>query len=121
MKFLVLGASGMAGHTIALYMKERGHDVVGLARRTISFVPCVEGDVMDTQMLRMLICDGRFDTIINCVGVLNQDTERNKARAAFLNGYLPHVLAEITAETGTQVIQMSTDCVFSGKTGRYTP
>jgi len=31
MKFLVLGCNGMAGHMISLYLKERGHDVLGVA------------------------------------------------------------------------------------------
>lgn len=37
-----------------------------------------------------------------------------------INAYLPHFLAKVTAGTKTQVIQMSTDCVFSGKEGQYT-
>ena len=32
MKFLVLGCNGMAGHTISIYLKERGHDVFGFDR-----------------------------------------------------------------------------------------
>ena len=33
MKFLVLGCNGMAGHMISLYLKERGHQVQGFARK----------------------------------------------------------------------------------------
>ena len=36
MKFLVLGASGMAGHVIAIYLKEQGHDVIGFSRRKVN-------------------------------------------------------------------------------------
>ena len=62
----------------------------------------------------------QFDTVINCIGVLNQFAERDKAGAVYLNSYLPHYLAKITEGTDTQVIHMSTDCVFSGKRGQYT-
>ena len=120
MKILVLGASGMAGHTISIYLKEQGHDVLGFTRREVSFVPCVTGDAMDTGILRRVIDDGGFDSVINCIGILNQSAERYKDRAVFLNSYLPHFLAEITSGTDTQIIQLSTDCVFSGKTGSYT-
>lgn len=120
MKFLVLGVSGMAGHTIALYLQEQGHDVIGFARRSVHFVPCVQGSAMDTDLLRQIIREGQYDSVINAVGILNQDAEKHKCRAAFLNGFLPHLLAEITAEMPTQVIHMSTDCVFSGKSGGYT-
>jgi len=46
--------------------------------------------------------------------------EENKALAAFLNAYFPHFLADITKDLNTQVVHMSTDCVFSGKRGSYT-
>ena len=31
MKFLVLGCNGMLGHVVSLYLKEKGHNVTGLA------------------------------------------------------------------------------------------
>ena len=120
MKFLILGVSGMAGHTIALYLKERGHDVTGFARRSVPFVSCVRGSAMDTELLRRIITEGQYDVVINAVGILNRDAEEHKYRAAFLNGCLPHLLADITKDMDTRVIHMSTDCVFSGRSGGYT-
>lgn len=120
MKFLILGCNGMAGHTISLYLKEQGHDVFGFDLRRSPYIDSVAGDARDTTMIRDLVRGGRYDAVINCIGILNQYAEQNKALAAFLNGYFPHYLAEITADLETQVIHMSTDCVFSGKKGRYT-
>lgn len=120
MRFLVLGASGMAGHTIALYLQERGHDVTGFSRRNIPFLHhVVTGDATDLETLGGLIKSGNYDVIINCIGVLNRDAETNPD-ARYLNGSLPHVLALIVAGTPTRVFQMSTDCVFAGNTGPYT-
>ena len=110
----------MAGHMISLYMKEQGHDVLGYDRSKSQLVPSVTGDAMNTMELRVLIEGTHFDSIINCIGLLNQFAEKNKAKAVFLNGYLPHFLAEATSGTDTQVIHMSTDCVFSGIRGQYT-
>lgn len=120
MKFLVLGCNGMAGHTISLYLHERGHDVLGYDRTESKYVRSIAGNAFDTTFLRALIKKGRFDSIINCIGILNQFAEQNKALASFLNSYLPHFLVEATDNTTTQVIHMSTDCVFSGKRGSYT-
>ena len=120
MKFLVLGCNGMAGHTISLYMKERGHDVLGFDTRKSIYVASVAGDAFDTKGLQSLVMDGHYDAVINCIGILNRFAEENKALATFLNSYLPHFLAEITEGTDTQIIHMSTDCVFSGKRGQYT-
>lgn len=120
MRFLVLGASGMAGHVISIYLKERGHDVVGFSRRNVEFVESISGDAADFSLLKGIIEAGRFDAVINAVGILNQFAEQNKGTAILLNGYLPHYLAQITADMDTQIIQMSTDCVFSGHSGPYT-
>ena len=120
MKFLVLGCNGMAGHMISLYMKEQGNEVFGFDRSVPKYVNGIAGDARNTELIRDLIVDGKYDSVINCIGILNQFAEDNKALASFLNSYFPHFLAEVTEGTDTQVIHMSTDCVFSGKRGEYT-
>lgn len=121
MRFLVLGASGMAGHTVAIYLKERGHHVAGFSRKGVPFLEeQVIGDARDAGLLEETIAEGEFDVVVNCVGVLNRFAERDPEGAAFLNGGLPHALARICAGTRARVFQMSTDCVFAGNTGPYT-
>ena len=120
MKFLVLGASGMAGHTIAIFLKDQGHDVIGFARKKLSYVKTIVGDATDFSFLKGIIISGNFDYVINAIGVLNKEAEDNKANALLLNGYLPHFLADLTKQMDTRIIHMSTDCVFSGKKGNYT-
>lgn len=119
MKFLVLGCNGMAGHVISLYLHEQGYDVTGFARSKSPFVNTIIGDAFDTDLITKSVKDGEYDVIINCIGLLNQFAENDKASAVFLNAYLPHFLVEITKNMNTQVIHMSTDCVFSGKSGPY--
>ena len=120
-RFFVLGASGMAGHTISLYLKERGHRVVGFSRRGVPFLDeQVVGDARDEALLAEALAEGGFDVAVNCVGVLNQYAERDPEGAVYLNGGLPHVLARICEGTPTRVFHMSTDCVFAGNTGPYT-
>lgn len=119
MKFLVLGASGMAGHTISLYLNEQGHDVTGFDRNKVSHCKSIIGDARNTESIKAIITNGKFDSVINCIGKLNQFAEMDKEQATFLNAYFPHFLASATYGTDTQIIHMSTDCVFSGKTGQY--
>ena len=120
MKILVLGCNGMAGHLISLYFKEQGHDVVGFARQQSKLLDStIVGDAADMPLIKKSIDEGSFDAVINCIGLLNQFAEENKAMAVLLNGYLPHYLAEITKDTKTKVIHMSTDCVFAGNDGPY--
>ena len=119
MKFLVLGSSGMAGHVISLYLKEKGHEVTGFSRRSIPFVDTIQGDATDTVLLEKTIKSLDVDVIINAIGILNQKAEERKDLAVFLNSYLPHFVASITQTTHTRIIHMSTDCVFRGGTGPY--
>jgi dTDP-4-dehydrorhamnose reductase len=120
LKILVLGSSGMAGHMISLYLSQRGHKVHRLDRYNRSHFTCIIGDVQDVSFLRNVIIKGGYDSVINCIGLLNQFADEIKNLAVYLNSYLPHLLSEITINTDTQIIQMSTDCVFSGKRGNYS-
>lgn len=110
----------MAGHLISLYFKEQGHEVIGFARSTSTLLDkTIVGDALDITPIKKTIEEDNYDAVINCIGLLNQFAENNKAMAVFLNGYLPHYLVEITKDMKTKVIHMSTDCVFAGNDGPY--
>lgn len=120
MQILVLGGTGMAGHIISLYFKEAGYGVTAFTRKKVDYCNNIVGDITDFDNLEKLVMNGEFDAIINAVGILNQTAEINKAEAVLINSYLPHFLSDITRNLKTKVIHMSTDCVFSGKTGNYS-
>lgn len=119
MKLLVLGANGMAGHMITLYLKEKNHEVYSVSRNPIPFCEGLVSDVFAIDTLRDYIKKNNFDTIINCIGLLNTACDEHISQAVFINSYLPHFLADIVHETVTKIIHLSTDCVFSGKKGNY--
>ena len=120
MRFLICGCNGMAGHTISLYLKEQGYEVFGFDKKKSTLINSIAGDACDKEFVRDLVLSGKYDTVINCIGILNQAADIDKALAVYLNSFFPHYLAEITKNTNTQIIHMSTDCVFSGKRGGYT-
>ena len=119
MKILVLGASGMAGHIVTLYFKEKGYDVTAFTRRPISYCHNITGNALSTDDLKAAILSDDYDVIINCIGILNQFAEEHKSDAVFLNGFMPHFLADTLKDRKTKLIHMSTDCVFAGNTGPY--
>jgi len=110
----------MAGHMISLYFKESGHDVTVFSRKSINYCKNIIGDATEFYKLKNIILNGKYDAVINAIGILNQSAESNKSMSVLLNSYLPHYLSQITSKTYTKIIHMSTDCVFSGKTGCYT-
>ena len=120
MKYLVLGATGMAGHTICLYLQERGHDVTAFSTSAFPFCNNINGDAMDRQFITSMLRNGDYEVVINCIGILNQACDREPSRAVYLNSHLPHLIADTVRATRTKLIHMSTDCVFSGKSGTYS-
>lgn len=99
----------MVGHVVALYFKESGHEVYDGYDATI----------YDKGQMKKAISDIKPDAIINCTAIVNQAAEEDKAGAAYLNAYLPHLLESLTAGTNTVVVHRSTDCIFSGAKGQY--
>ena len=120
MKFLITGASGMVGHLVALYLEEQGHQVVGYCRREAPISTVVRGDLYDIDLISEVIKKGEFDIVVNAAGLLVADCENDKSSGIYVNAYVPHLLAKLANENGARLIQLSTDCVFSGNTGPYT-
>jgi dTDP-4-dehydrorhamnose reductase len=62
--------------------------------------------------------------IINAIGItkplIRDDQAGEIEQAVEVNARLPHVLGRRAAGTGARVLQIATDCVYSGATGRYT-
>jgi dTDP-4-dehydrorhamnose reductase len=62
-----------------------------------------------------------FDYIINCVGVIKPHIDEksyvSSHQAIFINSIFPSVLRSLNPNA--TIIQIATDCVYSGKTGLY--
>ncbi len=120
-RILVLGSQGMAGHIVMSYFKRNGYQVYGVAREIYRSVGSEQLlDVSDFDALKSTLELGRFDIVINAVGVLIGGSISDKKRAFELNGVLPNLLHSWSAELGFRLILISTDCVFDGKSGLYS-
>ena len=120
MRILVLGAGGMVGHLVAIYFRDKGHRVTGFSKAPLSYCDSIVGDALDKATLREAFTREPYDAVINCIGVLNKDVDHHMADGIYLNSYLPHFIADCLRNTKTKFIHLSTDCVFSGKSGRYS-
>lgn len=130
-RILILGATGMLGHTLFQNLdKDKSLQVFGTARQKIAkacFPPALAKnlligvDVDQPKTISDAIQKVRPDVVINCIGLIKQLGQSNNVMQAIpINTLLPHQLAQWTKEIGARLILMSTDCVFSGKTGNYT-
>lgn len=119
LKILVMGSTGMAGHTITLYFLERGYDVTAYSTTAFPYCKNIISDALDKDALKEILLNGKYDAVINCIGLLNQVAENNKSLAVYLNSYLPHFIVDTLKDKKTKYIHMSTDCVFAGNGGPY--
>ncbi len=61
------------------------------------------------------------DAIINAIGVIKQlPSSNNVVKTLTINSIFPHLVAEIAQKINARFIEISTDCVFSGKKGNYS-
>jgi len=119
-RVLVLGSSGMLGHVLASYLRERTRlDVRDAGPRRAVFPGSLACDIMDPASVDALVRSERPDVLVNCVGVLVKASERRKREATWINAYLPRLLSDLCRAVGCRLIHVSTDCVFSGERGPY--
>jgi dTDP-4-dehydrorhamnose reductase len=130
---LILGASGMLGH--ALMHELPGHLPEASVRGTVRSLDglaesfrsqmasrLVDGvDVLDATSVAAVLDELRPTAVVNAVGVIKQAPGVDDTVVTTqINALLPHLLARDCAAVGARLVQISTDCVFSGRVGAYT-
>jgi dTDP-4-dehydrorhamnose reductase len=130
MKVCVLGAGGLLGHMLIRVLSE-SNDVFGTTREKpnissplanfLSLEKWIGGvDASVPHSIEKIFDTDQFDVAINCIGLIKQrDSIVSDSETMLINGEFPHHLAQIANSHDTQVIHISTDCVFSGTKGSY--
>jgi dTDP-4-dehydrorhamnose reductase len=119
-RIVVLGAGGMAGHVVSMYLENKGYLVYGFSRVNLPFLKnCVVHEIDDFDSLMDQLNKIRPRYIINCVGILNKSEANEIYQSIKLNSLLPRYLEKTYASTNVVIIHISTDCVFSGNKGNY--
>ncbi len=119
-KTLIIGSEGMLGHVVYQYFKNLDiFDVIGISRKNGNFTDKIL-ELTNFVELNSYILEMSPNYIINCAGVLVKNSQENILNAIQINSYLPHYLSNIAREIDSKLIHISTDCVFSGKTGSYS-
>ena len=129
---LVLGITGMLGSMVFNYLNDSKDSVYGTIRRNKSTIyqnnnNIIYFDATDNiaNQIKNIFNKIKFDYIVNCIGVINKYCENNNVsginNAININSLFPHLLSQVITKLfpNTKIIQIATDCVYSGKTGGY--
>jgi dTDP-4-dehydrorhamnose reductase len=128
MNVLVLGVSGMLGSMVFRLLGERPDwRVTGTARSPAVRARFADGADIRTDVavddlagLAGLLAEVRPEVVINCIGVVKQAAASHDPLLALpINALFPHQLARLCGLGGIRLVHISTDCVFSGRTGSY--
>ncbi len=133
MKVVILGASGMLGSMLLDVLARDPALQLRVVARNAAFREAVatknprlevfglDAETCDFEQVRALLAGS--DWAVNAIGLIKQhmqdDTPETAARAAKINAAFPALLAQAAAATGCRVLQIATDCVFSGRKGGY--
>ena len=128
MKILILGGSGMLGHKLYQVCSERFETYatfrsapVGKSRQIFRSDRIIDKVTAgDLDAVSQAITTAKPDVVVNCIGIVKQDTAAKDALTSIaINALFPHQLAKLCEAAGARLIHVSTDCVFSGRKGSY--
>ncbi|MFG2589352.1 dTDP-4-dehydrorhamnose reductase [Streptomyces sp. NPDC048438] len=106
--WLVTGAGGMLAQDVLARLARDGETAVGLDRKAL--------DITDAGSVRRAVEEHGPSVIVNCAAwTAVDDAETREDEALRINGEGPRLLAEVCAEHGIVLLQVSTDYVFDGQ------
>jgi dTDP-4-dehydrorhamnose reductase len=126
-KVLILGASGMLGAAVSAEFANANFELTLTSRpESQNVLPAVgkhlifdaKTDAVDSLQLQ------NFDYVLNCIGIIkpriHDDNQAEREGAILVNSLFPSRLAAAAEKAEVKVIQIATDCVFSGEQGGYS-
>lgn len=129
MKVLIVGGSGMLGHKLVQVLSEnfdvwttvrgsfKDYEKFKLFKRQQTFENI---KVENFDSIKTVVEEIKPNVLINAVGVIKQiPTAKDTIKTLTINSIFPHRLAELAQEFQFRLINISTDCVFSGNKGNY--
>ncbi len=134
MKIAILGATGMLGATVLdVFAGQGGHELLATVRPT-RFSALAVSSLFGVRWIELNAETESQESfkeklkgvqwIVNCIGVIkpyiHDDRFDEVRRAIAVNAGFPHRLALAAERIGAQVLQIATDCVYSGAVGAYT-
>jgi dTDP-4-dehydrorhamnose reductase len=124
----VLGSTGMLGSALTRVLSSRNHHVIEFNRNGHSVVGDKVVKELDAtwseNQIASQILKSEVDYLVNAIGlikqVINEADEESVKLAKQVNAEFPKKMNSFSIANDIPVIQIGTDCVFSGGRGHYT-
>jgi dTDP-4-dehydrorhamnose reductase len=129
MRIFVVGGDGMIGHQIFKHLQSQYETKAILHGKPEQYRYCsyfnstnayFNVDILKPDRLFEILNHAHPDVVINAAGIVKQDVRaRDPGLCIETNAAFPHRLASFCRQMGARMVQLSTDCVFSGRKGQY--
>lgn len=111
MKVLITGAAGMLGQDVVAEFHYRRFNVIAKDRLSL--------DITNLKQVKQIIKENSPHIVVNCAAYTDVDKAESEPQKAYLiNGLGPRNLALACSESGSILVQISTDYVFGGNRNR---
>ncbi len=123
-KVAVLGSTGMLGREIAS-TNFMGYEVVELNRANQPVIESNQHVRVDSKLtnLESSLDLNEIQYLVNCAGLIRQKIDESNSEsvveASVANVDIPHKLIALSEIYNFKIIQIGTDCVYSGSRGNY--
>jgi dTDP-4-dehydrorhamnose reductase len=122
----VLGTTGMLGNSVVQEFAKYDGELIGSARNKQTDKRLARSfslEANSNDLPKPLVDLGEGDFVINCIGVIkpyiDESSASSRKNALLINGLFPYALETLANKRGFKIIQIATDCVFSGTKGNY--
>lgn len=107
MKILITGANGQLGRELQKQLKNENAEVIATDVKDL--------DITDVKAVNKFFDEKKPDIVINCAAHTNVDKCEEQIDLAYkINAIGPKNLASASYKVGAEIVQISTDYVFSG-------
>ncbi|HPM27995.1 MAG TPA: sugar nucleotide-binding protein [bacterium] len=133
-KVAVLGAGGMLGSMVLdVFSRDEQFSVLCTVRKSKDAllikkeyknitVKVLDAEKATKEQISKLLAGYKW--IINAIGIIkpyiHDDNPEETMRALHVNAMFPHFLAQACLKNNSRILQIATDCVYSGTKGNYT-
>ncbi len=124
---VVAGATGMLGHMVLrVLLADGGFEITATARAPLdgsqAGIRWLRLDAERASVAELVRGIDGAGCVVNCIGLIKQKIDENRPAdvesAIAVNAVFSRRLAAAAEAAGSRVLQIATDCVYSGKKGR---
>lgn len=126
-KIAILGSTGMLGSTMTRFLEQHFGSVIEFNRSGESVTGnnrALQLNLLEEYDLHNLFKDLEVEYIFNATGLIKQKinpkNDFDLAAANLVNNIFVENLNDFSLATGIKVLQIGTDCVYSGEDGNYS-